>query len=257
MPVINFHKYQGTGNDFIMIDDRTKDFDETRLDLVGNMCDRKFGIGADGVILLRNHANYDFEMLFFNPDGSQSLCGNGSRCAVKFACDLGIIEDHCTFLAVDGPHEGYFTENMVSVKMKDVGKPRLSNGEYFIDTGSPHHIRMVQNVDSIDVVSEGKAIRNSQLYQPTGTNVNFVEPGNGEVRVRTYERGVENETLSCGTGVTAVALVMATMGFESPVHIKAMGGSLRVSYRKQEDGSYTEIYLTGPAEKVFEGVIKY
>jgi len=257
MPVVNFHKYQGTGNDFIMIDDRPGLFDERRLDLVGAWCDRKFGIGADGLILIRNHPRYDFEMLYFNPDGTQSLCGNGSRCAVKFANSLGMVEDHCTFLAVDGAHEGSISGDMIRIKIQDVDKPDQTDGDYFIDTGSPHHIKMVPNVESVDVVSEGRTIRNSDRYLPNGANVNFVEPGTNEVLVRTYERGVENETLSCGTGVTAVALVMATRGFESPVNIKAVGGMLQVSFNRQADGSYTDVYLSGPAEKIYEGSIRY
>lgn len=257
MPAVQFYKYQGTGNDFIMIDDRQGQFDETRLDLVSAWCDRKFGIGADGLILIRNHQQFDFEMIYFNPDGSQSLCGNGSRCAVKFARKLGIIKDHCTFLAVDGGHEGSISGEMISIKLQDVGQPDHRNGDYFIHTGSPHHIRMVGNVAAVDVVSEGRSIRNSAPYQPHGTNVNFVEPANNEILVRTYERGVENETLSCGTGVTAVALVMATRGFESPVKIRAAGGNLQVSFNRLPDGSYSDVYLSGPAEMVFEGTIRF
>ena len=257
MPEINFHKYQGTGNDFIMIDDRKGSFDDNRLDLVSAWCDRKFGIGADGLILIRNHHQHDFEMVYFNPDGSQSLCGNGSRCAVRFAQSLGVVTNQCTFMAIDGAHEGYIDGDIVRIKLQDVGKPHQRNGDFFIDTGSPHHIIMVPEVSSVDVISEGRAIRNSDQYSPGGTNVNFVQPKNGEVLVRTYERGVENETLSCGTGVTAVALVMATQGFTSPVSIKAVGGNLEVSFNRQSDGSYTGVYLSGPAEKVFEGTVSY
>ena len=255
MPQFEFHKYQGTGNDFIMIDDRLSLFDDQRLDLISAWCDRKYGIGADGVILIRNHPEYDFEMIYFNPDGSQSLCGNGSRCAVKFAQDLDLIAEECTFLAIDGPHQGRIENDTISISMQDVGVPDQSGPDFFIDTGSPHHVTMVKKIEGVDVVDQGSSIRYSDQYQPGGTNVNFVEPRGEKVIVRTYERGVENETLSCGTGVTAVALVMATEGHKSPVSIHAMGGELEVSFNKQEDGSFTDIFLSGPAVKVFEGVI--
>ncbi len=257
MPVVNFHKYQGTGNDFIMIDDRHESFDESRLDLIQHWCDRKFGIGADGVIFIREHSEWDFSMLFFNPDGSQSLCGNGSRCAVKFAYSLGMVPMKCTFQAVDGAHEAQIFNNTVRVKMRDVGPPVDADGDYFINTGSPHHVKMVRELSGFDVVSEGRMIRHSDRYQPGGTNVNFVEPDNGELMVRTFERGVEAETLSCGTGVTAVALVMGARDFQSPVKIRTMGGDLRVTFSRREDGGFEEIYLEGPAEKVFEGTIAY
>ena len=257
MGSIKFHKYQGTGNDFIMIDDRNLVFDENRLDLISSWCHRKFGIGADGVILIRNHKEYDFEMVYFNPDGSKSLCGNGSRCAVKFAYSLGMIGEKCSFLAIDGPHEGAIKQNEVQVKLHDVGPPTRVGEDYFIDTGSPHHVKMVSEVSTIDIIGEGSTIRNSERYRPAGANVNFVQPSGDEVRVRTFERGVENETLSCGTGVTAVALVMGFQGYESPVNIAAMGGPLAVTFDKHTDGSYTNIWLSGGAEQVFEGVISY
>ncbi len=256
MPEVKFYKYQGTGNDFIMIDDRHQDFDLNK-ETIGKWCDRRFGIGADGVILLRNHKTCDFEMVYFNPDGSQSLCGNGSRCAVRLAHDLGMVDRQCTFQAVDGEHRGLIDGDTISIQMQDVGRPLEIEGEYFIDTGSPHHIKMVNEVAKVDVQVEGKSIRHSKPYQPGGTNVNFVQPVNGEVLVRTFERGVEDETLSCGTGVTAVALVMASMGGTSPVKVKAKGGDLLVSFIRQPDDSFCEIYLSGPAEKVFEGTIGY
>ncbi len=240
-----------------MIDDREQSFDETRLDLISSWCNRKFGIGADGVILIREHDEYDFEMLYFNPDGSQSLCGNGSRCAVKFANSLGLVGDICTFLAVDGSHEGHIERDRVFIKMQDVEALSQTGEEYFINTGSPHHVKMVPKVSMVDVVHEGRTIRNSPKYQPQGTNVNFVEPQAGEIVVRTYERGVEDETMSCGTGVTAVALVMGDRGFESPVDIKTAGGKLQVSFDRHSDGCYREVYLSGPAEKVFEGVLDF
>ena len=240
-----------------MIDDRNHQFSEHRVDLISHWCDRRFGIGADGVILIRDHAKYDFEMVYFNPDGSQSLCGNGSRCAVKFAKSLAMVSDRCEFLAVDGPHTASIEGDMVNVKLHDVGPPQNTEDGYFINTGSPHHIKIVEALSDVDVMAEGSTIRYGDPYQPSGTNVNFVQPEEKQVLVRTYERGVENETLSCGTGVTAVALVMGARGLTSPVNVKAVGGNLEVSFNKEADGSYTEIYLSGPAEKVFEGKISF
>ena len=240
-----------------MIDDRERSFDESRLDLIKLWCDRNFGVGADGVILIRDHLQFDFEMLYFNPDGSQSLCGNGSRCAVKFANTLGLVDSDCKFLAVDGPHYARMEAGLIFIKMLDVESLSNLEHDYFVDTGSPHHVRMVSQVSSIDVIQEGRNIRNSQKYQPNGANVNFVEPMDRGVFVRTYERGVEDETLSCGTGVTAAALVMESKGFVSPVKISTKGGELEVSFEKQPDGSFTEVYLSGPAIKVYEGVLDY
>ncbi|GJM28018.1 MAG: diaminopimelate epimerase [Cyclobacteriaceae bacterium] len=257
MPEINFHKYQGTGNDFIMIDDRMNGFDLSRIDLISRWCDRKFGIGADGVILIRDHPDYDFEMVYFNPDGTQSLCGNGSRCAVRFAESLGIVSASCKFMAVDGLHEGQIQGEQIRIKMHNVDTLLKTEEDYFVDTGSPHYVTLVKELANVDVVKEGRTIRNNPRFLPGGTNVNFVQPKNGQVLVRTYERGVEDETLSCGTGVTAVALVMAAQGFESPVNISAAGGDLQVSFIKTPDKGYTEVYLSGPAEKVFEGIIQY
>ena len=257
MPNIKFHKYQGTGNDFIMVDDRRANFEILNLDLIGKICDRKFGVGADGIILLHNHPVHDFQMIYFNPDGSQSLCGNGSRCAVQFASALGLIKDRCTFLAVDGLHEGFIIDGLIHIKMPDVTQFVDVDGDFFVDTGSPHHIKLVPQVSGVDVFEEGRAIRYSSRYQPHGTNVNFVEISELSTSVRTYERGVEDETLSCGTGVAAVALVLAQKGFASPVSLRTRGGILQVSFKKQADGSYTDVYLIGPAEKVFEGTFAY
>ena len=257
MPELRFHKYQGTGNDFSVIDDRRGLFDQSRTDLIASWCERRFGIGADGVILIRNHDEVDFEMVYFNPDGTQSLCGNGSRCAVKFAKTLGLVDQQCSFLAIDGVHKARIEGSLVSIRMQDVGPPARAGEDYFINTGSPHHIRLVSELSKVDVFQQGSRIRYSDQYRPDGTNVNFVQPNGKEVMVRTYERGVENETLSCGTGVTAVALVMAHRGFDSPVSIQAEGGNLTVSFTKRQDGSFSGIYLSGPAEKVYEGVVNY
>ena len=252
MSQIEFHKYQGTGNDFVMIDDRRQLFDLDNIDLVGKLCHRKFGIGADGVILIRNHAQYDFEMIYFNPDGSQSLCGNGSRCAVMFAQYLGLIDNETEFQAIDGVHKAYIKNDLVHLRMSDVTEIQKEDQDFFVNTGSPHHITFVKDVATAEVYHRGQSIRNAPRYQPQGTNVNFVEAKDGHLKVRTYERGVENETLSCGTGVTAVALVASLKGYSSPVTLETSGGELQVAFATTPHG-FSDIFLIGPARKVFSG----
>lgn len=253
---ISFYKYQGTGNDFVMIDDRLELFPESNLELVKRLCDRKFGIGADGLILLRNKPDFDFEMIYFNADGSQSMCGNGARCAVAFAAFLGIIGEDTRFLAIDGPHEAKLVERWVELGMSPVSSLSNAGQDFFVDTGSPHHIRFVDDVGSYPVVEEGASIRYSETYSPKGTNVNFVTPiAKDEIHVRTYERGVENETLSCGTGVTACALVYGYQNELHEVKIKTLGGSLKVRFSENSGGSFQNILLIGPAEQVFQGKI--
>lgn len=254
---IKFYKYQATGNDFILIDNRDIQLKLTSAQ-IKKLCDRKFGIGSDGLILIQNHHDYDFEMIYYNPDGSQSLCGNGSRCAVNFARHLGIIEKTTSFLAFDGEHKAQVLDNEeVRLKMGDVQNVRLMADGMFIDTGSPHLIKYVINVQNYRVYDEGKTIRNGGLFKEAGVNVNFVEiTGDSEIFVRTYERGVENETLSCGTGVTAAAIASSHKGLESPVTVNTLGGKLAVEFTKNDDGSYSDVYLIGLAEKVFEGTIE-
>ena len=249
-----FYKYQGTGNDFVMIDDRENKFDDQNLDLVSRICDRKFGIGADGLILIRNHRDYDFEMIYFNADGSMSMCGNGARCAVAFAGFLGIIEDKTHFLAIDGPHEAVLNQDVVELKMGNVKGITAKNGDSFVNTGSPHHIRVVEDVHNYPVFEEGKKIRYREDYAPGGTNVNFIEAlDKDEIFVRTYERGVENETLSCGTGVTAAAIAFEQEKSDAEVKIKTLGGNLSVRFHRNEDGSLDNVWLIGPAKQVFSG----
>ena len=249
-----FYKYQGTGNDFVMIDDRENKFDDQNLDLVSRICDRKFGIGADGLILIRNHRDYDFEMIYFNADGSMSMCGNGARCAVAFAGFLGIIEDKTHFLAIDGPHEAVLNQDVVELKMGNVKGITAKNGDCFVNTGSPHHIRVVEDVHNYPVFEEGKKIRYREDYAPGGTNVNFIEAlGKDEIFVRTYERGVENETLSCGTGVTAEAIAFEQEKSDAEVKIKTLGGNLSVRFHRNEDGCLDNVWLIGPAKQVFSG----
>ena len=251
---IRFHKYQGTGNDFILIDDRELQFPDD-LTVIETLCHRRFGIGADGLILIRNHPDYDFEMVYYNSDGTQSMCGNGSRCAVHFAKSLGMTTDRTTFMSTDGPHEATIKEDIVSVQLYDVDSVEELTDGVFINTGSPHHIAFLEDVKNFPVVPEGKAIRYSETYAPKGTNVNFVELEDGNaIFVRTYERGVEGETLSCGTGVTACSLAASLKGYKSPVIVHTLGGTLEVSFAVKEDG-FSDIFLKGPATPVYSGLI--
>lgn len=254
---ISFYKYQGTGNDFVMIDDRDEVLDLSDISWVKRLCDRKFGIGADGLIAIRNHKDYDFEMVYFNSDGSQSMCGNGARCAVAFAGQLGIVSEKTKFLAIDGPHEALLSDSIVELKMGDVSSIDVLEGDFFLNTGSPHHIRMVEEIDSYPVFEQGKEVRYSEQYQPAGTNVNFIQKQSEErIFVRTYERGVENETLSCGTGVTAAALAFAADREAATIQIQTLGGELAVRFEKAPGDGYQNIWLIGPAERVFSGEIK-
>ncbi|WP_417362973.1 diaminopimelate epimerase [Galbibacter sp.] len=255
---VNFYKYQGTGNDFIMIDNRKGDFPKDNVDLVRFLCDRKFGIGADGLILLEDAQDLDFEMVYYNSDGNpSSMCGNGGRCLVAFANFLGIVQDNCTFNAVDGLHQAKINDGMVSLAMKDVEKIDSFSTHSFLNTGSPHHVQLVKGLEDLDIKVEGAKLRYGK-YGSAGSNINFVQPlGDNTFHVRTYERGVEDETLSCGTGVTAVALAMHEKGMTTSeqVQLKTPGGDLNVSFVKSATG-YTTIYLVGPAIQVFKGIIK-
>ncbi|MEQ8472101.1 MAG: diaminopimelate epimerase [Marinoscillum sp.] len=253
---IVFHKYQGTGNDFVMIDDRSESFPRDNKELIGFLCDRKMGIGADGVILIQNHPDLDFRMVYFNPDGSESLCGNGSRCAIAFAEALGIITDKTTFETTDGVHDAFIENDIYHFHLHDVSGVEKIGKDWFINTGSPHHIQVVDDLQNFDIISAGRAIRYSEKYKPAGTNVNFVEPNGKGIKVRTYERGVENETLSCGTGVTACAISASLMNYESPVHVETLGGNLTVSFVRKGNEQFEDIYLAGPAKKVYEGIME-
>lgn len=258
MAALPFTKYQGTGNDFIMVDNRNRTIDPEDLELVRKLCHRKFGIGADGFILIENHVNHDFEMIYYNPDGSKSLCGNGSRCAVMFAHSLGLIGEQTIFQTIEGPLYAFIDHHVVHLKMPDVDEVRTTEKQdFFVDTGSPHYVCFVKDIDSLDVYRTGKEIRDSVEFQPHGTNVNFVQwedPGN--ITVRTFERGVEDETLSCGTGVTASALVTGKELDQGKINIRTKGGELSVSFEKNREGKFSNIYLIGPAKEVFTGIIE-
>lgn len=248
-----FRKYHGTGNDFVMIDNRKGSFSGNEHKLFAQMCHRRFGIGADGLILLNNHPDYDFEMYYVNADGHPtSMCGNGGRCVVRFAETLGMIGQECQFMAIDGLHEAQITDFGVKLKMGlPHGFQRLKNGDFWIDTGSPHYVTFVEDdLESLDVFTRGKAIRNSDTYREAGTNVNFVQEKEGLLHVRTYERGVEDETWACGTGVTAVAEVWSRIHTqkEGLIELKQPGGILRVEIKEGE-----EPWLEGPAVEVFRG----
>ncbi len=255
---LNFYKYQGTGNDFIIIDNRENTFDKNNLNLIKKLCNRKFGVGADGLILIENIEEFDFNMIYFNADGTKSFCGNGSRCAVAFAKKLGIIEDKTFFLSTDGEHEASINEDgEISLKMHDIPIIEKGDNYYFINTGSPHYITEVNNLKNFDVFNEGRSIRYNERFKTEGTNVNFVKYNTDNIDIRTYERGVEAETLSCGTGVTAAALSWADKFKinEGEIKINALGGNLKVLFKRNQTG-FNNIYLTGDAIFVFKGEIQ-
>ncbi|AFK04756.1 Diaminopimelate epimerase [Emticicia oligotrophica DSM 17448] len=251
---IKFYKYQGTGNDFVMIDNRDEKFPASQA-YIEHLCHRRFGIGADGLILLQNDPNYDFRMVYYNADGKEgSMCGNGGRCTVRFAEDLGIFKDKTKFIAVDGEHLADANEAVIALKMGEVHSIERHDFYDFMNTGSPHYVAFVKGIESFDVYNEGKKIRYSDEWVARGgTNVNFVEVIDNEtIYVRTYERGVEDETYSCGTGVTASALsTFLRFGMKSPINVITKGGNLKVSFNE----NFTDIRLVGPAMKVFDGIL--
>ena len=258
--IIHFFKYQGTGNDFVILDNRKHEYSSLNTDQIRRLCDRRFGIGADGLMLLNEKAGYDLEMKYFNADGREgSMCGNGARCIVKFAYHLGIHRNDYKFWAADGDHEGEIdTDGTVSLKMKDVDQIKKIHGDFILNTGSPHYVKLVNDVMEADVYKKGRDIRYSKDFEQEGINVNFVEQaGEDEIIVRTYERGVEDETYSCGTGVVAAALVCYhnENGYND-VEVKTLGGSLTIEFDRLDEDRYTNIWLCGPAEKVFEGSIQ-
>ena len=256
---MHFYKYQGTGNDFVILDNRNWSYTALTQERIKFLCDRRYGIGADGLMLLNNRSGYDFEMKYYNADGRESsMCGNGGRCLVRFAHDMGIHRSEYHFIAVDGPHEAEIDDaGIVSLKMKDVREVKEYHGDFILDTGSPHYIKIVSEVMDYDVFHKGMDIRYSSDFVKEGINVNFVEQKRpDEIIVRTYERGVEDETLSCGTGVTASALACYhnERGYND-VNVITRGGKLSVRFDRVGEDSYENVWLTGPAMKVFEGQI--
>ncbi|HLU51890.1 MAG TPA: diaminopimelate epimerase [Flavobacteriaceae bacterium] len=253
----DFQKYQGTGNDFIIIDNRDLFFPKHNTRLIADLCHRKFGIGADGLMLLENHPTCDFKMVYFNSDGREStMCGNGGRCLTHFAKACGIEGETFVFEAIDGVHSSQIlASGLVRLKMNDVHQFVQKENGIFLDTGSPHHVVIVNDLETMDVKRNGAEIRYG-LYREQGANINFVQQLSDTLfGVRTYERGVEDETLSCGTGVTAVALAMHYFGktVSDNVEIKTPGGILHVEFEHANPG-YQNIWLIGPAVKVFEGI---
>ncbi|NEU10385.1 diaminopimelate epimerase [Flavihumibacter sp. R14] len=259
---IPFFKYQGAGNDFILADNRDNSIDHHDPRLIQELCHRRFGIGADGAMFLQKKEGFDFEMIYYNADGKpSSMCGNGGRCIVSFAKYLNIIDTETNFLAVDGPHYATISEagNWVSLQMIDVDSIIEDADAFVLNTGSPHYVACASNLNSKDVFTEGREIRNSTAYVEEGINVNFVEDFGDHYFVRTYERGVEDETFACGTGVTAVALAMARkkdLAGQINTAISVMGGQLNVRF--DYDGKrFSNIFLEGPATYVFRGEIDY
>lgn len=255
-----FYKYHGAGNDFIIADNREGLFPADNISYVEWLCDRRFGIGADGLMLLEECEGFDFRMRYFNSDGREaSMCGNGGRCIVAFARYLGLIATRAAFMAVDGPHEAViYDDGDVNLLMSDVSGISVDGNEFFLDTGSPHFVRFVDSLEGLDVFSEGRKVRYSERFREKGTNVNFVKQEGMHLTVYTYERGVEAETLACGTGITASALSAAlrTGIDDGTFTVKAKGGNLSVSFEKSEPG-FTKVWLKGPAAYVFQGVIPY
>jgi len=257
---IEFYKYQGTGNDFVMIDNRTNFFPKEDIQLIERLCDRRFGIGADGLILLENDSDTDFRMVYYNSDGNESsMCGNGGRCLVAFANQLGVISNQAIFMATDGLHHASVGDDaIVSLQMIDVDEIQKKDSYTFLNTGSPHHVQIVEDLKNYNVKDNGASIRYGELYGEKGSNVNFVKKIDDDTfSVRTYERGVEDETLACGTGVTAVAIAMNATGEtdKTSINLNVEGGKLNVSFDKMGD-HFTNVFLTGPAKFVFKGSIE-
>ncbi len=257
---LHFYKYQGTGNDFVMIDNRSETFPKEDTQLIARLCDRRFGIGADGLILLENDPETDFKMVYYNSDGNQSsMCGNGGRCLVAFAKQMEVIDNTTTFNAIDGLHHASVSDDgIVSLQMIDVVNIKKESDYTFLNTGSPHHVQIVEDLERFNVKDNGAAIRYGALYGKEGSNINFVKKiDDATFSLRTYERGVEDETLACGTGATAVAIAMNATGETNAtsIDLNVEGGKLVVSFDKEGD-QYTNVYLKGPAKFVFEGTIE-
>ncbi|MBK3516410.1 diaminopimelate epimerase [Carboxylicivirga marina] len=260
MSMIDFYKYQGTGNDFVIIDNRNNQFNGDDVSLINHLCDRHFGIGGDGLMLLESHPELDFTMRYFNSDGREaSMCGNGGRCIAAFAVHMNVVKspESFSFMAVDGEHHATYNDGIVNLKMISVNDIKKADNYTFMNTGSPHHVCFINDVDDVNVVQEGKEIRYSELYAPDGTNVNFVQfDSENQIKVRTYERGVEDETFACGTGVVASAISAHLLKPEyTHFKVDVLGGKLEVTMKPNEIG-FDDVWLKGPATFVFKGKIE-
>jgi len=253
---ISFYKYQAAGNDFVLVDNRAAIFHFSTAQ-IARICDRRFGAGADGLILLSLDKDADFRIDYFNPDGTASLCGNGCRSAVALAARLGLAGQHSVFNAYDGLHDAELTsDGQIRIRMADVAQMDKVYDGWSLDTGSPHFVRWVSGLEAYPVVEEGRRLRYDPVF-PRGTNANFIELIDDQtLALRTYERGVEEETLACGTGATASALAASVSGYKSPISLKVRGGILRVEFNRRPDGTFTDIYLTGPAQLVYTGELE-
>lgn len=255
-----FYKYQGTGNDFVIIDNRTDVFDKHNRALISHLCNRRTGVGADGLILLESDFDYDFRMVYFNADGNEStMCGNGGRCIVAFANFLGIIKKHTEFIAIDGLHLAQIDADFVELKMQDVSAISSNDSYHILDTGSPHYVALRPGLDAIDMNLEGSKIRHTPPFDASGINVNFAEKINENTfSIRTYERGVEGETLSCGTGATAVAIAMhhSKQTQSKSIALETQGGVLQVRFEPLSS-SYSDVWLCGPTKQVFKGDLEW
>jgi len=260
MSSIRFSKYHGTGNDFVIVDNRNRVFDSDNNDLVMHICHRRFGVGADGFLLLESSDKGAFAMRYYNSDGREStMCGNGGRCLVAFARQLGLVKDGelVEFEAIDGLHHAVCMGDIISLKMVDVKGIEELDGGFYLDTGSPHFVRYVDDLQGTDVYKEGSKLRYSNMFGDGGANINFVRYNKaGHISLRTYERGVEDETWSCGTG-TVASVLTSYYRFGGPLIWDAdvKGGKLKVSFTPAGRGSFTDIRLDGPAKFVFEGTL--
>lgn len=253
---ISFTKYQGTGNDFVMLNNMSGEYNDLAIADIVHICDRKLGIGADGLILINKSEEVDFYVDYYNADGTQSFCGNGARCSVAFGKEIGLINSNAIFKAIDGRHKASIEDTIVRLEMLPVAKIISINDDYFLDTGSPHYVRIKQESDA-DIVTYGKEIRYSELFIKEGVNVNHLTSlMKDSINVETYERGVEDETLSCGTGVTACALLQMKLNDGiNKVNVSTKGGSLTVEARQNTNEGYSDIWLSGPTKRVFDGSI--
>lgn len=269
MATIRFQKWQGAGNDFVIIDNRDDQWQEPTAESISRMCNRHFGIGADGLMFIKRSQDYAFTMSYYNSDGKPAeMCGNGGRCIAAMASKSGIFSGQASFLANDGPHEAIVvTPDWIRLKMMEVttlrkviipaGKPFERQEGVFLNTGVPHLVIFTETFDGIDVNIIGRELRNLEDFAPAGTNVNLVRRIREKLIVRTYERGVESETLACGTGNVAAAIACEWI-FDTGAttfDCSAVGGQLKVNFQRIGHSHFTDIWLEGPAVLVFEGTV--